>query len=141
MQGNYLYKKLGKYPGMCPEDVVIWERFLEKCPDYYNSVDYNVRVGDGQKSLPGLPPEIERDQKMLTQKRIDVVGYNFGQIDIIEVKPKAGATAIGQVEMYEHLFKESFKPKEEIYKKILTDILIPDIDKYCKSKKIEIIVV
>lgn len=47
---------------------------------------------------------------MLTEKRIDAVGFNGDGITVIEVKPRGGASALGQVLVYRDLYREKEKP-------------------------------
>lgn len=108
MPGRLLYKKRLKYPHMLGEDILIWERFIDRFPDRFDSVDYDVRVGKGITPLPELPENIKRDAKALTQKRIDVVGWLGELPTIIEVKSRVGLSALGQVLGYKILFESDF---------------------------------
>lgn len=111
---------------MKPGDVAIWERYIEKYPDAYDKVQYDFWVGSPPPFNPIVNEATEGSADGLYRRKIDVVGYKNDTIDIIEVKPRAGASAIGQVKGYKRLFVRDEKPKKEPQAIILTDIL--DVD-------------
>lgn len=126
MAKQYPVEKLHKYPHLMPEDIAIWERFLEVNSGIYEFVKYDVHVGVGLRDTSGLTAELKFAAVSLLEKRIDVVGYKGDRVDIIEVKPDAGISAIGQVLVYSILYKKDFSPKGRIRKVIVTDHLWPD---------------
>lgn len=117
---------MAKYPHMLSEDVAIWERFLEKYGKLYSSFAYDVHVGGGLRDVEGLSDEHKYASMELVYKRIDVVGLFKDEVHIIEVKPDAGISAIGQVFCYEVLYRRDFKLLGTIRKVIVTDHLWPD---------------
>lgn len=104
MIGRFEYRLLAKYPHMKPEDVAVWSRFIEKNPTYFDTADYDVPCGTGAPVDPNHPPEIQRDHTILTQKKIDVVGYRENSVTLVEVKPIADMRALGQILTYSHLY-------------------------------------
>lgn len=106
MQGRFEYKKLSKYPHMKPEDVAVWDRFIEKNPGYFDTVDYDYAVGGGVDVGEDQPEAQRRGFQTLTQKKIDVVGYRGDSVTIVEVKPIADMRALGQALSYSHLFAD-----------------------------------
>lgn len=111
---------------MLSEDVAIWERFLEKYGGVYDSLLYDVHVGEGLRDVEGVTDEVKYASMELLLKRIDVVGVLGAETHIIEVKPDAGISAIGQVFCYEVLYRRDFKVLGPIRKVIVTDHLWPD---------------
>jgi hypothetical protein len=69
---------------------------------------FDVRVGRGQTPLGGESPEMLAMWRSLTQKRIDVVGWDKATVDIFEVKLYAGLGALGQVMSYRALWPASY---------------------------------
>jgi len=128
---------LYKYPHLSTEDIPIWETFLKKHPDFYESVAYDVHVGTG--SLP--PSHLDETTKSmwtrLTQKRIDVLGQRDDRIDIIEVKPVLRPSAVGQVLTYKNLFDQQFSPKRPTRAVILFQIAQPDMIQTAEKLNIE----
>lgn len=117
---------MAKYPHMLSEDVAIWERFLVRFPETYDSFSYDVHVGEGLRDQDGVAEEVKFASMELIYKRIDVVGMVGSEVHIIEVKPDAGLSAVGQVMCYEALFERDFKPTGGIRKVIVTDRMWPD---------------
>ncbi len=50
------YKKFSFYPNVRAAETLIWDRFIDKFPDAYDSVDYNVKVGEGADIPEGTQP-------------------------------------------------------------------------------------
>ena len=108
-------------------DVAIWERFISARPDFWETVDYDLAIGTGAPIAPGTEENMARDKKILTQYKIDVVGYRGNAVDIVELKPNAGASAIGQVKSYETLYKNYINPDAKTRAIIITDTARADV--------------
>ncbi len=104
MKGRFEFKRLAKYPHMKPEDVAVWERFIDTNPGYFETVDYDFPVGSGAPVSPDHPENIQRDHTILTQKKIDAVGYRGDSVTLVEVKPIADMRGLGQILSYSHLY-------------------------------------
>ena len=125
--GRFKFELLAKYPHMKPGDVAIWERFIKANPDYFTSVDYDVNVGEGAAFDTALNNLEGQSVAALYYKKIDVVGYKDNKITLIEVKPAAGLTALGQINSYYELYIDKFKPASQPEIAVLTDQITPDI--------------
>lgn len=108
MSGRLPYVKRRKYTHMLPIEAELWGRFIDANPGYFDSVDYDFRVGDGMEVENIEPENIKRMATMITQKRIDVVGWNDGTPTIVEVKERVGLSTLGQISGYVLLFKRDF---------------------------------
>ena len=86
-----------KYPHMMPADILIWSRYLKSNPFPNARIAYDVHVGTPAGPLDGLSAQYELMAIALSTKRIDAVVYEPRRTLIIEIKPYAGASAIGQV--------------------------------------------
>lgn len=98
------YERRHRYPHMLPADVEIWDRFIDTHPGFFDAVDYDYHVGDGVEVDPDWPPEIQMMAKTLSQRKIDVLGFNDGGLSIVELKPWPGVGAIGQLLSYRELY-------------------------------------
>lgn len=108
MAGRLAYGKRYRYPHLIQEDIRVWERFMEKYPGRFETVDYDFRVGQGT-SVPGeWGNNMMRMARMLSQKRIDVIGWIDEDPTIIEIKSRVGLSALGQVLGYRTLFVKYF---------------------------------
>lgn len=118
---------LRKYPHMMPNDIAIWERFLKSPFNTFDSFSYDVHVGTGRGYTVDDPKWIITLAKALTCFRIDAVGWRRGSATLIEVKPFAGLSALGQIIAYSHLWQTDFpdKPLEALL--IITDSTTDDV--------------
>jgi hypothetical protein len=116
MRSDPVYQagKMSSYPHMLPADVLVWERFLDKHAAEFSGFDYDVHVGGEVEREVGWTQEVYTMALSLASKRIDVVGYRGNETWIIEVKPVAGVTAIGQLVMYRDLYIRDFRPDRVI---------------------------
>src|SRR3990167_1594976 len=97
MNDRILYGTRYKYPHLKPADVLIWEEFMLQNPKAYETVIYDQAVGQGSPIPEGTEKNIAQDFKILTQYKIDVIGFFQNRVDIIELKPAAALAALGQV--------------------------------------------
>jgi len=108
MAGKFNYEVLHRYPHLIGEDREVWDRFVQKYPNRFDTVDYDIHVGSGIEA-PGEPESKPAEQwKDLTRKRIDVVGWNTDFATIIEVKKRVGLPALGQVLGYRFLYRREY---------------------------------
>jgi len=105
MAGRLPYITRRKYPHMVGDETKVWNRFVVKFPKRFDTVDYDFRVGEGMPYQEDWEDNIRRMVTAITQKRIDVVGWNGDRPTIIEVKVRAGLSALGQVLGYAALFR------------------------------------
>ena len=126
---------------MRPEDQAIWDRFIFKYPEAYDEVFYDFPVGEGSPIPKKTQENLARDFKILTQWKIDVVARKNNTIDIIELKPNAGISALGQVQAYAILYTRIAPTNIKIIPTLITDILRPDMEKLAIIEKIKLIIV
>lgn len=141
MREFFDYKKIHKYPHMKPADVAIWERFIDKFPKAYDKVQYDFNVGDPPPFNPLGDDGEDLNQDMLYRLKIDVVGHSGDKIDIIELKPDAGPSTIGQVISYVTLFQRDEQPKKVLHAVIITDNIRTNMSVLTKSEGVKLIIV
>ena len=126
---------------MMANDIDIWERFIAKYPDRFDRVEYDVHVGDAQEIAEYHAEWMQKVVDAITRFRIDVVGWNGNQPTIIEVKPYAGLSALGQLSAYQHFFTRDFPGFPEPSLMLITDSSNPNMETLCKEKGIKLIIV
>jgi hypothetical protein len=93
------------FPGLLPREILVFRAWLKLHESEYDRFDYNVRLGSGFDPGPTYPQNIRDMAVANTQKRVDAVGYKGEQVTLIEVKDRAGFSAVGQLVGYLHLYK------------------------------------
>ena len=139
--GRYPYQKLSNYARLRPEDVAVWEKFIDSHPDKPWMMDYDVKVGLGRETMEDLPPELQKDWRDLTRKRIDAVAWAPDAIYIIELKPQATLGAIGQVLGYSELWEDLHNSGRRVHPLILCNSTDPDTKRVAAASGVELIVV
>lgn len=137
---TYPYGLRNWYPHMKPRDQAIWERFIKQFPDMYDKVGYDVPCG----SVPALDTIIDGEKQTsvekLYRKKIDVVGFKGDQIDIIELKPDADTSALGQVRGYVRDYIKDYAPATEPKAIVITDRLLPDMNFHAAEEGVMLII-
>jgi hypothetical protein len=85
------------FPALLPAEIAVWRAWLALHQTEYSSFDYNVRVGPGFDPGTGVEQFVRDSAMASTRKRIDAVAWQGDQPTIIEVKDRAGLSAIGQL--------------------------------------------
>ncbi len=126
MPGKFNYESRHKYPHMIGEDSAVWSRFIIKFPEYFDTVDYDMRVGRGSKVLPEESEKYNNYWTQLTQKRIDVVGYKNNFVTLLEVKKRASLFTLGQILGYKFLYQRDHKEIPLVRTLIICSSITPD---------------
>lgn len=98
----------GRYPHLMPLDIAIWTRALERFGKEFLGFQYDVLVGDGAEAPVNFSPSDKALLLALTVKRIDVVGIRSDKLLLIEVKPRLGMAAVGQLVAYNLLWRRQY---------------------------------
>ena len=126
MAGRDKYEKRLYYTHMTEVEVELWNRFVDKFPGRFETVDYDFRVGKGIPLEGGEEEAYIRMGKMLSQKRIDALGWVDEQPTIIEVKRRVGLSTVGQVLGYASLFAKEFKHFPVPYLMVVCEMISED---------------
>ena len=122
---QFPYKPMHKYPGMRPKDVAVWERFMTANPDAFVEVYYDAHVGD-PVSAPELHDEMRASGAFdVCQWCVDVIARAPNITYVIEVKPNAGAGALGQALAYTKLLQREGRIPVNSVPVVLTDNISP----------------
>lgn len=127
------YKKFLRYPRLMPADVSIWERFIDQNPTFFSEVEYDFKVGAGRDYSRYPEGSLKHGAEKHSQKRIDVVGFRGDMVWIIELKPSAGFSAVGQVLGLAALFREVVPTTRRVLATIITNEEIPDVRSFCSK--------
>lgn len=89
-----------QFPALLPAEIAVRRAWLRLHQTEYDRFEYNVRVGPGFDPGPGLHPNDRQMAIDNTRKRIDALAWQGSNPTIIEVKDRAGLSAIGQLMGY-----------------------------------------
>lgn len=112
---------------LLPAERRIWEAFLEGHGSYFESFEYDVHVGEGIPPDPSWDEVYKKQIAATSRYRIDVVGRRGREVWIIEVKPEAGASSVGQLLTYKKLYIQEFGIQDILYLAVVTDMLRHDM--------------
>ncbi len=138
MRGRFEFQKLAKYPHMRPEDVAVWERFIEKNPLYFDRVDYDVPCGKGEPQDASLPENIQRDGTILTQKKIDAVAYKLNEPYVIEIGPIANMRKLGQILTYRMLYTADHPDETKLHAMVICGDIERELEEIYTRNGIEL---
>lgn len=127
-------------PQFSSEDLPLWMAFKNELEQKYDLIEYSVRL-HGQKLPPSEDPVYAGMWEKITARRIDAVAHTTDRIDIIEFRPFAGPSAIGQLLMYKTLYEMEVKPTKPIKLILITDLITDHILLTAKAAGIEVIVI
>jgi hypothetical protein len=97
-----------RWPGMLPAEILIFREWLKLHQADYDTIEGNVRIGAGHDPGPTWDANIRQMAIANTQLRIDAVGRKGAQATLIEVKRRAGASAVGQLLTYDAVWQQDF---------------------------------
>lgn len=126
------------YPHLLPPDVPVWERYLASFGEDYETIDYDVRVGQGRPAGEEIPENLHGMALDLSRRRIDAVGVTADRIDLIEVTRIADLKAVGQLIAYPILYKQSFKPLLPVRMILVAEQTWTDIDLVLESMDVRV---
>ena len=108
MPGKFNYEIRSKYPHLIGEDSLIWTKFITLYPERFDTVDYDVKVGQGVDTTIIPEGKYQLYWAELTKKRIDVIGYKDNLVTIVEVKKRVGLPTLGQILGYKFLYLREY---------------------------------
>jgi hypothetical protein len=120
-------RKVGHYPHMARRDVSLWERFLDAFGGDFDSFAYDVALGGLEPADPGIPEAERRGWRYATAAKIDAVGFRPDEVWIIEVKPNASFSALGQLLAYSLLAEREPFTRLPLLAVLVTDNATPDM--------------
>ncbi len=128
------------YPHFLAADTDVWTRYLRDPIVPIKEVWYDVHVGRAMDLRSDAGDLDRRISNGVSRKRIDVVAKVGQGFWIIEVKPVAGLTAIGQIIIYTRLFLREFQVTGEVFPVIIADEVDQDVAPEIDSLGVVVIV-
>ena len=116
-----------RYPHLLPHERRIWKRFVDNPPFPIDRAEYDVRLGEGMPINPEWPPAIQHMARVLTQKRVDVIVQSGSEWWLIEIKRRAGFSALGQLLGYAILWIDKYPARPSPRLAVVCESLQPDL--------------
>jgi len=124
---------------MLPHDVEIWRRFLSQYEDDFEEFKYDVLCGPKVRlEDPDMPWLGDFSERALSL-RIDVLGFKEDEVWLIEVKPNAGLSALGQLMAYRFYLDPSYYEGKTLRAVVVTDYCrhyMPPLDEAFEIERI-----
>jgi hypothetical protein len=130
-----------KYPGMLPREIIIMRNWLKLHEAEYDRFAFNIRIGAGHDPGPVHEDNIRQMAIQNTQKRIDAVAYSGTGVTLIEVKDRAGFSAVGQLVGYDALWRQDHPTDPEPKLLLVCNRFVQDILPLLTRQHIELAVV
>ena len=89
---------------MNSEETQVWERWIDAEGDLWESVQYDVLIGEPSPIPEGADQQTIDMIEALSRSRIDAVLHRPDQICVVEVTPRIGLRAYGQIRAYQRLY-------------------------------------
>lgn len=118
---------MSHYPHMLAEDVSVWTKFLTKMQPVIKALWYDVHVGEPVKVAPEASVIQKKVAAGVSRKRIDVVCSIKSEFWVIEVKPHANMTALGQAFSYTRLFSMEYDTYRSVKAVVVCDSFDADM--------------
>ena len=94
---------------MAEKDVPLWTSYyLSPEGQAYTAWEFDVIVGDPEEPGPFFPMSARRQALYLNALKIDAVGWFFATPTLIECKPNASLSALGQIIGYQEWYRLIF---------------------------------
>ncbi len=141
MQGPFNYEKRERYAHLTKGEAEIWERYVKAFPNRFDEVYYDVELGLPIGYDPERPEPWKSHASYLGGYKIDVLGIKGDVSTIIEIKKMATTKALGEVWLYEYLYKAFKKPIGKCELEIVTDFEMPHMREVCEADNVKLIIV
>lgn len=128
--------ELIRAPHLAKWDAEIFQKYILKEAGGILELAFDVPLPPAGYGREGYIEPIQTQWEALKAKRVDVLIKKIADIYVCEVKPQAGAMAVGQVLMYCELYKKYYPTKLNVIPLIITDELDPDVLPLCGLHKI-----
>lgn len=128
-------------PHMARRDLPLWYRFLDASGSQFTGFFYDAALGDGTDPGPDQPDEFRFGFIRLTRLRADAIGAQPNGWTLFEVRPNAGAGALGALVAYRALWEVDPPDKRPLRAALITDQVRPELTRLYATQNISIITV
>ena len=101
------------YPERTDRESAILRDYLLQHLREFDRVSFSVRLGEGHTPDPSLPAPIQKQQKFVTQRRVDLLAWRGSQPVLVEAKYLVAPSALGQILAYRQLLQQELPDAPE----------------------------
>ena len=113
---------------------------MRRNPNKSWMMDYDVKVGLGRLPQEELEEKYKKDWRDLTRKRIDAVAWSENNVFLIELKPRAGLSSIGQIIGYSELWVDLHNNDRRVRPVVIAHLTDPDTMRVAEASGVEIVI-
>lgn len=115
---------LDRFPGALQSETLLGQAWIREHGAPYVGFDFNVPLGDGRDPGDSIPPALRAAAIEASKPRADIIAWGDGYVDLLEVKGRGDAAALGQLVQYGVLWNR-MRPHELVRK---TGVIVAVID-------------
>jgi len=104
----------------------------------FDSIEFNVRLGDGEPCPPDTEEYLAKCWRENTQKRADLVAIAGGLATIVEVKDRITPGAVGQILTYKMLWNRQYPSIPIARLVVIGRSIISEIGELFRSQGVDI---
>ena len=93
------------YNQMTASESALAREWLKRHASEYEEIDFNVRLGDGVRLAFEADEAIQRQARLSTQRRADIIARSPDHATIVELKSTLNEEALLQLQLYQSLFR------------------------------------
>ena len=135
------YEKMLKYPHLGKKETKIWNQFIKENPNRFDTVWYDVKVGETRKCPQENQTPMMKRILQETKKRVDAIAWKGNKMSIIEIRPNANFSAIGEINCFAYLIQDEIQTFDTLNAIIVTDNEMPNMKNLCEKEGILLYVV
>jgi hypothetical protein len=124
-----------------PLEKTVGRKWLLVHQSEYDRADFNVRVGKGYDPGPTTADAYRKQNRDVSQRRIDIVLWQGTQPTIVELKDTIGVSAAAQLELYASLLPALFPGSQPAKLIVVGNSIGPDLQALYDSKGIKVFLV
>lgn len=129
------------YPGDTPAESNLLRAWLKDHGPKFDSIEWDVRLGEGVTPPPDLDPVYQEVMRRGTQLRADCIVHVDIYATIVEVKKRGGANAMGQLLAYRLLWMAMHPQRPEPYMVLVTSSVTAEVKLILEAHRITTYVV
>ena len=123
----------GHYPHMAKNDVVVWERWLDRHAGEFLAVAYDVAIGGVSIEVDDEQLDVALGFRYSSALRVDALVVNATQAYVCEVRPHATISAFGAALGYTLVARRDGVTEDELQPAIICEAIQTDVRWLCQQ--------